>query len=81
MPKAALLTHYRLYKLVKMLVGLMNAPETFMHMMSNWFIDMLDKGAVVFLDDMLINSSMVEEHFDLLNKVFTYMHKHAFTAN
>ena len=49
-------------------IGLMNAPAIFMQMMNNLFIDMLDKGVVVFLDDVLIYSTIVEEHFELLEK-------------
>ena len=39
---------------------------------------MLDKGVIVFLDDMLIYSTMVEEHFELLEKVFACLHKFKF---
>ena len=59
-------------------MGLMNVPATFMQMMNNLFVDMLDKGVVVFLDDILIYSKIVEEHFELLEKVFARLHKHAF---
>ena len=47
-------------------------------MMNSLFMDMLDKGVVVFLDDVLIYSTIVEEHFELLEKVFTCLHKHEF---
>ena len=33
-------------------MGLMNAPATFMRTMNNLFVNMLDKGVVVLLDDM-----------------------------
>ena len=36
---------------------------------------MLDKGVIVFLDDMLIYSTMVEEHFELLEKIFAHLNK------
>ena len=41
----------------------MNAPAMFMWTMNNLLEDMLDKGVVVFLDDVLIYSTTVEEHF------------------
>ena len=41
-------------------------------------MNMLDKGVVVFLDNGLIYSTTVDEHFELLEKVFAHLHKHAF---
>ena len=59
-------------------MGLTNAPATFMQIMNNLFADMLDKGVIVFLDDMLIYSTMAEKHFELLEKVFAHLHKYKF---
>ena len=39
---------------------------------------MLDKGVIVFLDDMLIYSTTVEEQFKLLEKVFAHLRKYKF---
>ena len=58
--------------------GLTNAPVTFMWTMNNLFMDMLDKGVIVFLDDFLIYSTTVEEHFKLLEKVFACLRKYKF---
>ena len=38
--------------------------------MNYQIVDMLDNGVVVFLDNILIYSNLVEEHFELLKKVF-----------
>ena len=38
----------------------------------------LDKEVVVFLDNRLIYSTAAEEHFELLEKLFTYLCKHEF---
>ena len=42
--------------------GLTNAPATFMRAMNNLFADLLDRGVVCFLDDVLIYSDSVESH-------------------
>ena len=72
------LTQYRIYKWVVMPIGLMNAPEVFMSAINNLFVDLLDKGVVFFLDDVLVFRTTIEKHFELLEKVFIYFHKHAF---
>ena len=59
-------------------MGLINAPAMFMQTMNNFFVDMLDKGVEVFLDDVLICSTTVEEHFELLEKVFACLCKYEF---
>ena len=68
-PKTTFLTRYSLYKWVIMPMGLMNTPATFMRTMNNLFSDMLDSGVAVFLDDILMYSCMVNEHFTLLEIV------------
>ena len=55
---------------------LTNAPATFIQMMNNLFEDMLDQGVVVFLDDVLIYSTILEGHFKLLEKVFACLRRY-----
>ena len=50
---------------------LTNAPATFMRTMNNLFSDLLDRGVVAFMDDVLIYSSAIEEHELLLKPVFS----------
>ena len=50
--------------------GLCNAPSTFQRIMTNVFFKLLDKGVLVYLDDVLIYSKSIEEHKQLLNEVF-----------
>ena len=51
--------------------GLTNVPVTFMGTMNNLFSDLLDRGVVGFMDDVLIYSSTIEEHAQLLKTEFT----------
>ena len=59
-------------------MGLTNELETFMWMINNLFMNILDKVVIVFLDDLLIHSTMAEEHFELLERVFAYLRKYKF---
>ena len=59
-------------------IGFTNAPAMFMCMMNNLFMNMLDKEVVVFLDDILIYSNKVEEHFKLLDRIFIFLYKYIF---
>ena len=69
---------YGLYKWVVMPMGLTNAPATFMQTMNNLFLVMLDSGVVVFLDDILVYSGMVDKHFTLLEQVLVHLHQYTF---
>ena len=61
-----------------MLMGLTNALATFMQIMKKLFVDMLDKEVVVFLNDILIYSTIVKKHFELPQRVFACFYKHTF---
>ena len=50
--------------------GLWNAPSTFQRVMNTVFFKLLDKGVVIYLDDILVYSNTVEEHKPLLHEVF-----------
>ena len=77
-PKTAFLMRYGLYEWVVMPMGLTNAPATFMRTMNNLFSDMLDSGVVVFLDDILVYSGTIEEHFTLLERVLVRLRQYMF---
>ncbi|KAJ1573897.1 hypothetical protein NDA15_007015 [Ustilago hordei] len=42
--------------------GLTNAPASFQHLMNDTFKDMLDRSLIIYLDDLLIYSSTLEQH-------------------
>ena len=77
-PKTTFLMRYGLYKWVVMPMRLTNAPATFMQTMNNLFLDMLDSGVAVFLDDILVYLGMVDKHFTLLEKVLVCLHQYMF---
>ena len=58
--------------------GLTNAPATFMRTMNNLVSDLLDRGVVAFMDDVLIYSSTIEEHELLLKAVFSRLKEKQF---
>ena len=51
-------------------MGLCNAPSHFQRVMNHVFFDLLDRGVLVYLDDVLIYSRTLEEHQKLLRVVF-----------
>ena len=62
-PKTAFATRYGLFEWRVVPFGLTNAPSVFMGVMNRLFADLLDQGVVVFLDDILIYSKDVMDHF------------------
>lgn len=53
--------------------GLCNAPSTFQRVMHRVFFPLLDRGVVIYLDDILVYSKSVEEHKKLLDEVFSLL--------
>ena len=49
--------------------GLTNAPTTFMDLMNQVFQPYLDRFAIVFIDDILVNSGSSKEHLEHLRIV------------
>jgi hypothetical protein len=65
-PKTAFHTRYGLYEYTVMSFGLTNAPVYFMYLINKVFMEYLDRFIVVFIDDILIFSKMMEEHVEHL---------------
>ena len=68
--KTTCVTRYRAFKFLVMPFGLTNAPTTFCTLMNQVFHDYLDKFVVVYLDDIVVYSSSLEEHLEHLRMVF-----------
>ena len=65
-----------LYNSLVMSFGVTNAPSPFMHMINNVPAGYLDVLVLVFLDDILVYSHIVEEHAQHLRKAFATLRKH-----
>lgn len=57
-------------------LGLCNAPSVFQRMMNTIFYDMLDKGVIIYLDDVLIYAETEEELERLTKEVLKRLRKH-----
>lgn len=68
-PKTTCVTRYGAFELLVMPFGLTNAPATFCTLMIQTFHDYLDKFVVVYLDDIVVYSSTLEEHVEHLRLV------------
>ncbi|KAA0051690.1 uncharacterized protein E6C27_scaffold60G00710 [Cucumis melo var. makuwa] len=67
-PKTTCVTRYGAFEFLVMPFGLTNAPATFCTLMNQVFHEYLDKFVVVYLDDIVVYSTTMEEHRDHLQK-------------
>jgi len=75
--KAAFQTNRGLYKPLVMFFSLTNSPATFQTMMDDIFEDLILEGVVmVYLDDILIFTETLEEHWKITCRVLELLEKH-----
>ena len=74
--KSAFITRYGQYEWLVMPFGLTNAPATFQRPMNNMMNPHLDTFVVVYLDDVLIFSKTIEDHFKHLQAVFSLLREY-----
>ena len=56
-------------------MGLRNSPSTMARLLMNWFKDLIGKSVLVYMDDVLIMSNSISEHFRHLEEVFKILQK------
>ena len=75
--KAAFWTNQGLYEPLVMFFGLTNSPATFQTMMDGIFKDLISEGIiVVYLDDILIFTKTLEEHWKVIHWVMELLQQH-----
>jgi hypothetical protein len=75
--KAAFITNQGLFEPRIMFFGLTNSPATFQALMNAIFADLIAEGKVaVYLDDILIWSTTLEEHRKIVHKVLRRLKEH-----
>ena len=75
-PKTAFTTPMGLFEYTRMPFGLMNAPATFQRLMTTIFGDMNLSELLIYLDDVIVFSSTLEEHLASLERVFSRLRQH-----
>ena len=60
---------YGQYEYLVMPFGLTNAPATFQHFMNDVMFPLLDKGVLVYLDDIIVYSKTLSEHIETVKAV------------
>ncbi|XP_022972954.1 uncharacterized protein LOC111471473 [Cucurbita maxima] len=61
-PKTTCVTRYGAFEFLVMPFGLTNAPATFCTLMNQVFYEYLDQFVIVYLDDIVVYSTTLEEH-------------------
>ncbi|GBG63289.1 hypothetical protein CBR_g37375 [Chara braunii] len=79
--KFAFKTRYGHFEWVVMPFGLTNAPTTFQAAMANEFRAMLDRFVLVYLDDILVYSRILEDHLEHLRRVLETLRRAKYKAN
>lgn len=74
-PKTAFSVDHGLYEFVRMPFGLKNAPATFQRVMDHVLRDLIGKCCLVYMDDIIIFSSSLQEHLVNLSKVLQALEK------
>lgn len=74
--KTAFKTHHGHFEFKVMSYGLTSAPATFQGLMNTILAPLLRKGVLVFIGDILIYSSDLQEHKEILKRMFEILDIH-----
>lgn len=73
--KTAFCTPFGLYEFNRMPFGLCNAPSTFQRLMERMFGSQHFQTLLLYLDDVIVFSSSIDEHLERLDKVLSRLHQ------
>ena len=79
-PKTAFCTPFGLFEFNRMPFGLCNAPSTFQRLMQRMFGDQQGQSLLLYLDDIVVYSSSVEQHLQRLEMVLGRLQKEGLKA-
>lgn len=75
--KAAFITEHGLFEPLVMFFGLTNSPATFQNMMDDIFhVEISNGKIIIYLDDILIFSTTLDDHISTVSRVFDIALKH-----
>ena len=80
-PKTSFTTMYGNYQFKVMPFGLCNAPGTFQREMNRIFLPLIGKCMFIYIDDLIIFSTSLEDHISDLNKVFQIIKENGLKIN
>lgn len=80
-PKTAFCTPFGLFEFQRMPFGLCNAPSTFQRLMERMFGDQHCRSLLLYLDDVVVFSSTVDQHLDRLDLVLGWLQQEGLKAN
>ncbi|XP_028298451.1 uncharacterized protein LOC114460741 [Gouania willdenowi] len=73
--KTAFCTPFGLFEFNRMPFGLCNAPSTFQRLMERMFGDCRYQSVLLYLDDVIVFSSSIQQHLGRLEEVFSRLQK------
>jgi len=79
--KTVFKTRYGLYEYTIMPFGLTNAPSVFQRHLNNILSEKIDRGVVIYIDDILIYTQTEEEHVELVRWVLKKLSENGLCIN